>query len=514
MASLVEGCRLGRFVLGPRLATGGMAEVWAATTEDRNEAVALKVMLPQFVQDPHFRGMFMDEVRISMRLQHPNIVRVFGVHHEQGQLFLSMERLDGLDLRRLLARLVRIKERIPIGIALKVAREACAALAYAHERKSASGHPMAIVHRDVSPHNIMLTDAGSVKVLDFGIARAAERLVRTRTGVVKGKIAYMAPEQALGVGVTPQTDIFAAGVVLWEMLAMRRLFVGENDPAVVDLVVRAVVPPIVEFNPEVPVAIQRLLDRMLQQRAAHRPADMREVEGVLRAALERREARPDAAAWLSPHLREPLHMPTTPDQTEPTAVFVKEAPATTVDEAAPSSDVTLEQPRIDPDRPPAPGRDADADSATDPVRLPTRSEIVRAVENQATLEVPSPNSKDQPPVEPPIMSDEPSERAPQVVIETLPPGQDPSPTASLSADLRPRPTEDIPAEDPSVEVSKGAAPARKISRLPMTTADWARHTLPGRPVQSEPSGRLLPTITVVLAGLVVLLAALLVLKSG
>ncbi|MEO1336769.1 MAG: serine/threonine-protein kinase, partial [Myxococcota bacterium] len=441
------------------------------------------------------------------------------VHHEGGQLFQSMERLDGLDLRRLLARLVRSKQRMPLPFAVRIARDVARALAYAHARESAPGQPMNIVHRDVSPHNIMLTTTGQVKLLDFGIARAAERLVRTRTGVVKGKLSYMAPEQALGVGVTPQTDIFAAGIVLWEMLAMRRLFVGENDPATVDLVVRAAVPPIAEFNPEVPVEVRALLERMLKQRAAMRPADMNEVDRVLTEALAQRfEGATDAAlsAWLEPYRAEPIEMPAdVGDQTEPTAVLLKEAPPTTVDEpTSSSSDVTLKQPLLGTENI-VPETVEPDDGATDPVRLPTRSEIVRAVERQQTVEVPSPQGVEVdagPTVDAgltvdagPTVDVDLSQSAPHVVVQTLPGSQKKDPTAEMApvsvAD------DDAPTDDPPfIE-----APA--IAHAPMTTTDWGRHTLPGRPEQSEPSGRLLPFVTLILAALVVVLAALLILKS-
>src|SRR5688572_11333405 len=218
-----------------------MAEIWSARRD--GQAVALKILQPMFSKDQSFRAMFQDEVDIATKLTHANIVEVYGAHEIDGFVFQSMELIEGRDLRRVLSALARASRWFPVRFALYVGQHVARALAYAHARRGEDGRSLEIVHRDVSPHNVMIAMDGRVKVLDFGIARAAERLARTRPGVVKGKIPYMAPEQALAVGVTPQTDIFALGVVLWETLAMRRLFRAESDPELLQLVVRAEVPP-------------------------------------------------------------------------------------------------------------------------------------------------------------------------------------------------------------------------------------------------------------------------------
>ncbi len=302
---LTPGVELGPFRLEQKLALGGMAEIWTAWHQTTR--VALKILLPHYATEPGFRAMFQDEVNIATRLKHPNIVEVFGAYDESGHLFQMMELIEGRDLRRVLSQVARAGSRIPVPIALAVGRDLARALGYAHGRRGEDGRPLSIVHRDVSPHNVMISDAGQVKLLDFGIARAAERLARTRTGVIKGKVSYMAPEQALAVGVTPQTDIFAAGVVLWEMLAMQRLFRAATDAEALELVVRAEVPPIQDFNPDVPKDAAELLARMLQQRAPNRPDSMREVELILARVLNRLRAdfsEADMAAWLMPYFEE------------------------------------------------------------------------------------------------------------------------------------------------------------------------------------------------------------------
>ena len=175
---------LGPFILREKLALGGMAEIWAAEHEGR--AVALKILQPMFGKDQSFRAMFQDEVDIATKLKHANIVQVFGAHENDGFVFQSMELIEGRDLRRVLSGLARASRWFPVRMALSVGQQVARALAYAHARRGDDGRSLEIVHRDVSPHNVMIALDGRVKVLDFGIARAAERLARTRPGVIKG----------------------------------------------------------------------------------------------------------------------------------------------------------------------------------------------------------------------------------------------------------------------------------------------------------------------------------------
>lgn len=323
MKKLSSGLRLGPFELERRIALGGMAEIWSAKEGDRR--VALKILQPYFSADESFRAMFQDEVRIALRLRHEHILEVYDAHEIDGFSIQSMELVDGLDVRRLLARLAKAQQWFPVPLALYVGRAIARALAYAHARKNELGKPLEIVHRDVSPHNVMITRDGGVKVLDFGIARAAERLTRTKTGVVKGKISYMAPEQAMAARVTPQTDIFATGIVLWEMLAMRRLFGGGKDADILRKVVRAEVPPLLRINPSVPRDAAALIHGMLAASPEARPESMQAVENALSKVLVvRYEAdvgdRTALATWFSQYLdvdtKTPLGtpLPTTPQE--------------------------------------------------------------------------------------------------------------------------------------------------------------------------------------------------------
>src|SRR5688572_15675765 len=261
-----------------------MAEIWNAREERAERNVALKILQPYY-EDESFRAMFQDEVRISLRLRHENILEVYDAHEIDGLSIQSMELLDGLDVRRVLQRLAKAEQWFPVPLALYVGRCVARALSYAHMRRNEAGMPLEIVHRDVSPHNVMITNDGGVKVLDFGIARAAERITRTKTGVVKGKISYMAPEQAMAARVTPQTDIFSTGILLWEMLAMRRLFHAPNDTETLRKVVKAEVPPLLRMNPSVPRDAAKLIHQMLSASPEQRPDSMQQVENALTKVL-------------------------------------------------------------------------------------------------------------------------------------------------------------------------------------------------------------------------------------
>ena len=289
---LLPGSPLGGFVLDQKLAVGGMAEVWSATPPTGGQ-VALKVLLPHLVADREFRAMFMDEVNIALRLRHENIVHVHDARFEDGCLFIVMDIVDGLDLRRVLTELARARQWMPTPVALAIGQGMSRGLAYAHLRRDDRGRPLDIVHRDISPHNVMVTSDGGIKLLDFGIARSRERHAQTRPGVVKGKLGYMAPEQIMGAEVDPRADVFSMGIVLWEMLAMRRLFWAPNDVETTDRVISAQVPDVTSINDTVPDEAAAFIHQMLSRAPRDRPPTMRAVEAGLTRALVR--AYPPAA---------------------------------------------------------------------------------------------------------------------------------------------------------------------------------------------------------------------------
>ena len=272
----------GSFLLVRKIAEGRVGEIWAA--EEMQQTVALKILKPELARDEAFLGVYRTEMERAFGLRHENILRTFGWYEVGDHIFTSMELLDGLDLRSALSALARKSEPILIPWALFVAREVARALGYAHGYGRADRSMPDLVHRDVSPHNIFLTRDGTVKVLDFGSARAMEHRAQHR-GWVPGKAAYLAPEQALGVGVTSATDMFALGIVLWEMLAMRRLFSAPSEEATLELIVGSEAPPVRMVNPVVPLAVDGLVQRMLAPRAPSRPRTMVMVVDELDAVL-------------------------------------------------------------------------------------------------------------------------------------------------------------------------------------------------------------------------------------
>lgn len=236
---LPEGTRLGRYTLRRRIGRGGMAELYLAQVtgiEGFEKLVAIKLVLPHVADEPQFVEMFLDEARLAARLDHPNIVQVLDLGVADGEHFMAMEYVHGHDVRQLLASAVE-HGGLPLGCALTIVSEACAGLHHAHELADDQGRPLGVVHRDVSPSNIIVRHDGGVKVVDFGIAKAANRSNVTRTGALKGKAGYMSPEQCRGGTIDRRSDIFGLGILLFETTTCVRLFFGDNDFAVMNRII-------------------------------------------------------------------------------------------------------------------------------------------------------------------------------------------------------------------------------------------------------------------------------------
>ncbi|HMA94619.1 MAG TPA: serine/threonine-protein kinase, partial [Polyangiaceae bacterium] len=224
---------LDRYRLSSLLGKGGMAEVFLAVwrvAPDVVRPVVVKRLYDHFSEDRAVVQMFIDEARLVCQLDHKHIVKTFEIGLIDGHLCIVMEYLEGQTLQQLMRRSLECNG-IPVPLAAYIGQAVLAGLAFAHEATDARGDAREIVHRDISPHNIFITNTGAVKILDFGIAKARTHEARTSTGVVKGKFAYIAPEQAAGLPVDGRADLFSLGVVLWEMLAGRRLFKAEGDAA-------------------------------------------------------------------------------------------------------------------------------------------------------------------------------------------------------------------------------------------------------------------------------------------
>jgi serine/threonine-protein kinase len=271
--------KFGRYYLLDRIAVGGMAEVYRAVTrgvEGFRRTFVVKKILAEKASSPTFVRMFCDEARISARLHHPNIVQVYDFGHVGGSYFLAMEFLPGKDLSSLLRVLRAAKASVPPSLAAFIAREVALGLHHAHALRGSSGQPLGIVHRDVTPSNIMLLFAGNVKVLDFGIAKVAEG-AQAEGGGVKGKYGYLAPEQARGDDVDGRADVFALGVTLWEMLVGRRLFAGKNDLETLGNVLQKPVPAPSSLRPGVPPELDRIVLRALERARDQRYATAEEM---------------------------------------------------------------------------------------------------------------------------------------------------------------------------------------------------------------------------------------------
>ncbi|MCA9667724.1 MAG: serine/threonine protein kinase [Myxococcales bacterium] len=274
----------GPYQLVRRLAVGGMAEVFLARWVDppAGEAakrLVVKRILPHLEDRQQFVRMFLDEARLTAQLFHPNVVQIHDFGKADGVHYIAMEYIDGLSLRQLLRETP--SDPLPLSLSCLVVSDACAGLAYAHGKTGVGGEPLGIVHRDVSPDNILLSRAGEVKLADFGIAKASIHLSRTRPGQIKGKLAYMSPEQALRGQIDHRSDIFALGAVLFECSTGRRLFDGPNDAHVLEALLRGDYPDPRELLPEYSPKLAEVVNRALQ----HRPADRYDTASDMRRAL-------------------------------------------------------------------------------------------------------------------------------------------------------------------------------------------------------------------------------------
>ena len=274
----------GRYYLTQKIAMGGMAEIFRAKSigaEGFEKTVVIKRILPHFSEDESFVTMFQDEARVAAHLNHPNVVQIFDFDEVDGLYYIAMEYVEGQDLKRALDIGAKLGNPMNIAQSVYCMIEAGQGLDYAHKRE-VDGKPLNIIHRDISPHNIMVSYNGEVKIMDFGIAKAASRSTKTRVGTVKGKCAYMSPEQARGKPLDGRSDLFALGVCLWEMLSGKRLFVGESDFETLNNVLRADVPSLTEMNPEVPVELDAIVQKALARDVDERHADVMEFFTELR----------------------------------------------------------------------------------------------------------------------------------------------------------------------------------------------------------------------------------------
>lgn len=284
MADSVKRERFGRYLILDHLVDGGMAKICRARFlgEQADKVVAIKMVQQQFSKDEAFKTMFMDEIKVTFGLLHPNIIQTYDYGMNKGQLFVAMEYCDGRNLKEYLDKLKERKFVFPVEISTYIISQACQGLYYAHTfRDKLTGQEANIIHRDISPHNIMLTYDGAVKIIDFGIAKSQTNSESTQAGTIKGKLSYLAPEYLEGLELDPRYDQFALGITLWEMLCSRKLFKENNDLAVLKKIQECKIPVPSSINPNVPKELDEIVLKALSKNRSKRYENLDQMNRAL-----------------------------------------------------------------------------------------------------------------------------------------------------------------------------------------------------------------------------------------
>lgn len=407
-AELARGQTLDRYELVYPVARGGMARVWVAKLRGKHgfeKMVALKTILPTFAEDQRFRRMFLDEAKIASGIEHVNVAQILDLGEQDGQLYLVMEWVDGDSLQELDRAAEKAGSTLPIPVLIRVVADACAGLQAAHELSDVQGRALNVVHRDVSPQNILISSKGIVKVIDFGVVKARRRATEeTSTGTIKGKLQYMAPEQALGHGVDRRADIWSVGATLYRLLARRPVYRGNSPLSTFKRLTSALAPE--PLPSHVPGALASIVHKALAFEPERRFSSAAELGAALEALLQGpyqttpREVAACVELYLGPALAarrsaisEALEEAPREDRTQPTGpewesgVSQAKTLARGVSSAPPSSPPTIvERPRS---LPPVP-------SLPPPPSLPSTDEVTRPlhpVPSARSSSVPSARSK-------------------------------------------------------------------------------------------------------------------------
>jgi serine/threonine-protein kinase len=260
--------RFGKYTLIDRLAVGGMAEIFLARQAGLagfEKTVVIKRIRPHLSKEANFVRMFLNEAKLAAQLNHPNVVQIYDLGKINESYFIAMEYLFGRDMRKIIPKAETLGIPFPMVYALKIASSVCEGLYYAHQRSDRYGNPLNIVHRDVTPENIFVSFDGTVKILDFGIAKAANRTDQTRAGEIKGKLSYMSPEQCMGRPLDRRSDLFSLGVVLYEWLTGFKLFTGDSEVAILRSITEGKIYAPSYFKSDIPDAVERILMRALEK---------------------------------------------------------------------------------------------------------------------------------------------------------------------------------------------------------------------------------------------------------
>ncbi len=277
-----------RYRIIEKIDAGGMAEIYrgeAVSIEGFARQVAIKRILPSMCTDKKFVAMFLDEARLSMQLTHANIVQIFDIGKADDTYFVVMELIDGANLRRAMQRATDKGLPMSVELACYVTMEVSKALSYAHERADREGNSLGIVHRDVSPPNVLISRQGEIKLTDFGLAKAASHVQQTDAGVIKGKFSYLSPEVVEGKTADPRADVYSAGIMLWEMLCGRKLYAGKNDMETVELVRKGHVPKPSSLRSEVDSELDRIVLKALAKNPKRRYQSARAFEQAVAGYL-------------------------------------------------------------------------------------------------------------------------------------------------------------------------------------------------------------------------------------
>jgi len=294
----------GKYYLLERINVGGMAEVFKAKAfgvEGFERLVAVKRILPNIAEDEEFITMFIDEAKIAVQLQHANIAQIFDLGKVDDAYFIALEYVRGRDLRAIFDRLRARKDVMPTAQACFVILQVCEGLDYAHNKRDPQGRELHLVHRDISPQNVLIGFEGEIKLIDFGIAKAAGKASKTQAGILKGKFGYMSPEQVRGLPIDRRSDIFSVGIVLYELLTGERLFVGESDFSTLEKVRNVEIVPPSNYNKTIPEELERIALKALAKDPEDRYQNAIDLHDDLRAFLYTKGelySRKDLAAWM------------------------------------------------------------------------------------------------------------------------------------------------------------------------------------------------------------------------
>lgn len=272
-AAARDSTRFGPYTLLKRIKAGGMAEVFLAKTsgaEGFEKRVAIKRILPHLTESGEFVDMFIDEAKLTVQLNHANIASILDFGKRDGMYYIALEFIHGKDVNAIFRESYRRRMPLPFSVCCFIVQQACEGLDYAHRKKGQDGRDLGIVHRDISPANILVSYEGAVKIIDFGIAKAVSKLSMTRPGLIKGKISYMSPEQMRGQPIDRRSDVFAAGIILYELLTGRRLFAARTDVDTIRNVIKGNIPSLENVRPDIPPALTAIVMKALEREVEQR----------------------------------------------------------------------------------------------------------------------------------------------------------------------------------------------------------------------------------------------------